>query len=228
MQKIILLNFTEIGTVFALIFKGAFAPAAGLGGIVGVLIQGFRRAAFSYEAGVGSASIAHAAAKTNEPVSEGFVALLEPFIDTVVICTMTAIVIIITGYHENTIIEGGASLTSAAFATVFSWFPYILVIAIFLFAFSTMISWSYYGLKSWEFIFGKSKASEYSYKIIFLIFIIIGSSVSLGSVLDFSDVMILAMAFPNILGLLFLSKEVNLDLKEYFLKIKNGEIKKYK
>ena len=225
---IIIMHLDQLGYVFELIISGAFNADATLGGIIGVLIQGFRRAAFSNEAGIGSASIAHSAAKTNEPVSEGIVSLLEPVIDTVVICTMTAIVIIITGYHENTIIEGGASLTSAAFATVFSWFPYILVIAIFLFAFSTMISWSYYGLKSWEFIFGKSKASEYSYKIIFLIFIIIGSSVSLGSVLDFSDVMILAMAFPNILGLLFLSKEVNLDLKEYFLKIKNGEIKKYK
>ena len=217
---IILLNFTEIGTVFALIFKGAFAPAAGLGGIVGVLIQGFRRAAFSNEAGVGSASIAHAAAKTNEPVSEGFVALLEPFIDTVVICTMTAFVLIITGFHNVQGVEG-AQMTSQAFGSVFSWFPYLLVIAIFLFAFSTMISWSYYGLKAWTFLFGRTKLSVYSYKLLFLLFIIIGSSVKLGAVLDFSDMMILAMAFPNIIGLLILSKEVRVDLDDYYNRLKS-------
>jgi AGCS family alanine or glycine:cation symporter len=224
---IILLNITEVGNVFVLIFKGAFAPAAGLGGIIGVLIQGFRRAAFSNEAGVGSASIAHAAAKTNEPVSEGIVSLLEPFIDTVVICTMTALVLIITGFHDVQGVEG-AQMTSQAFGSVFSWFPYLLVIAIFLFAFSTMISWSYYGLKSWTFLFGKSKASEYSYKLLFLIFIVIGSSVQLGAVLDFSDMMILAMAFPNIVGLLILSKEVRFDLDTYYDKLKSGVIKKFK
>jgi len=224
---IILLNFSEIGNVFVLIFKGAFAPAAGLGGIIGVLIQGFRRAAFSNEAGVGSASIAHAAAKTNEPVSEGIVALLEPFIDTVVICTMTALVLIITGFHDVQGVEG-AQMTSQAFGSVFSWFPYLLVVAIFLFAFSTMISWSYYGLKAWTFLFGKSKVSEYSYKLLFLIFIVIGSSVKLGAVLDFSDMMILAMAFPNIIGLLILSKEVRFDLDTYYNKLKSGAIKKFK
>ena len=224
---IILMNVTEIGTVLGLIFKGAFAPDAALGGVIGVLIQGFRRAAFSNEAGVGSASIAHSAAKTNEPVSEGIVALLEPFIDTVVICTMTALVIIFTGMYN---VEGleGAQMTSHAFGSVFSWFPYLLVVAIFLFAFSTMISWSYYGLKSWTFLFGKSKVSEYSYKLMFLIFIVIGSSVKLGSVLDFSDMMILAMAFPNIVGLLILSKEVRFDLDSYFSRLKSGDIKKYK
>ena len=223
---IILLNITEIGNVFALIFKGAFAPA-GLGGIIGVLIQGFRRAAFSNEAGVGSASIAHAAAKTNAPVSEGIVALLEPFIDTVVICTMTALVLIITGFHNVQGVEG-AQMTSQAFGSVFSWFPYLLVIAIFLFAFSTMISWSYYGLKAWTFLFGKTKLSVYSYKLLFLPFIIIGSSVKLGAVLDFSDMMILAMAFPNIIGLLILSKEVRVDLDEYFSRLKSGVIKRFK
>ena len=224
---IILLNITEIGNVFALIFKGAFAPAAGLGGIIGVLIQGFRRAAFSNEAGVGSASIAHAAAKTNEPVSEGIVALLEPFIDTVVICTMTALVLIITGFHNVQGVEG-AQMTSQAFGSVFSWFPYLLVIAIFLFAFSTMISWSYYGLKAWTFLFGKTKLSVYSYKLLFLLFIIVGSSVKLGAVLDFSDMMILAMAFPNIIGLLILSKEVRVDLDDYYSRLKSGVIKRFK
>tara|TARA_Y100001954_G_scaffold159262_1_gene169041 strand:+ start:3029 stop:4537 length:1509 start_codon:yes stop_codon:yes gene_type:complete len=224
---IIGMNIAEIGSVFVMIFNGAFASDAAFGGIIGVLIQGFRRAAFSNEAGVGSASIAHSAAKTNEPVSEGIVALLEPFIDTVVICTMTAIVLIITGFHNVEGVEG-AQMTSQAFGSVFSWFPYLLVFAIFLFAFSTMISWSYYGLKSWEFLFGKSKNSEYSYKLLFLIFIVIGSSVNLGAVLDFSDMMILAMAFPNILGLLILSKEVRIDLDEYFEKLKTGVIKKFK
>ena len=224
---IILINISEVGNVFVLIFNGAFAPDAAFGGIIGVLIQGFRRAAFSNEAGVGSAAIAHSAAKTKEPVSEGIVSLLEPFIDTVVICTMTALVIIFTGMYN---VEGleGAQMTSNAFGSVFSWFPYLLVIAIFLFAFSTMISWSYYGLKSWEFLFGKSKFSEYSYKSIFLLFIIVGSSLKLGAVLDFSDMMILAMAFPNIIGLLILSKEVKIDLNSYLKRLKSGEIKKYK
>ena len=162
---IILMNITEVGSVFALIIKGAFAPDAALGGVIGVLIQGFRRAAFSNEAGIGSASIAHSAAKTNEPVSEGIVALLEPFIDTVVICTMTALVIIFTGMYNVPGLEG-AQMTSNAFGSVFSWFPYLLVIAIFLFAFSTMISWYYYGLKAWEFLFGKNKASEYALSLI--------------------------------------------------------------
>tara|TARA_B100001741_G_C16554369_1_gene601573 strand:- start:2808 stop:4319 length:1512 start_codon:yes stop_codon:yes gene_type:complete len=224
---ILVVNFSEIGNAFALIFKGAFAPSAAFGGFIGVIIQGFRRAAFSNEAGVGSASIAHSATKTNEPVSEGIVSLLEPFIDTVVICTMTALVIIVTGMSGVQGVEG-AQLTSQAFESVISWFPYVLVIAIFLFAFSTMISWSYYGLKSWTYLFGSSKKSELIYKFIFLIFIIIGSSVKLGAVLDFSDMMILAMAFPNILGLLILSGEVKLDLKIYLDKVKNGVFKKIK
>ncbi|MAZ54709.1 MAG: amino acid carrier protein [Flavobacteriales bacterium] len=224
---IIVVNFSEIGNAFDMIFKGAFAPSAAFGGFIGVIIQGFRRAAFSNEAGVGSASIAHSATKTNEPVSEGIVSLLEPFIDTVVICTMTALVIIVTGMSGVQGIEG-AQLTSQAFESVISWFPYVLVIAIFLFAFSTMISWSYYGLKSWTYLFGSSKKSELVYKFIFLIFIIVGSSVKLGAVLDFSDMMILAMAFPNILGLLILSGEVKIDLKEYLNKIKSGVIKKIK
>lgn len=225
---IILLNFSEIGFVVSEIISGAFTPKAGFGGIVGVLIIGFKRAAFSNEAGVGSASIAHSAAKTKEPVSEGMVALLEPFIDTVVICTMTAFVIIITGNYENVDGLGGSELTAQAFGSVISWFPYILTIAILLFAFSTMISWSYYGLKSWTFLFGKSKVSELSYKLMFMLFIVVGSSVSLGAVVDFSDMMILAMAFPNIIGLLIMSGEVKSDLKDYFKKITSGEIKKYK
>ncbi|WP_421754560.1 amino acid carrier protein [Croceimicrobium sp.] len=220
---IIFRNFGNIGEAFALIIDGAFNPSAMLGGFIGVMIQGVRRAAFSNEAGVGSAAIAHSAAKTKHAVSEGFVALLEPFIDTVVVCTLTALVLIFTGYYDDGGM-GGAQLTSQAFGSVISWFPYVLVIAIFLFAFSTMISWSYYGLRAWTFLFGRSQMTEIIYKVIFCVFIIIGSSVSLGAVLDFSDMMILAMAFPNIIGLLLLSGEVRSELKDYWSKIKKGEI----
>ena len=224
---IIAMNYDQIFDVFGLIFDSAFSGDAAKGGFVGVLVQGFRRAAFSNEAGVGSAAIAHSAVKTNEPVTEGIVALLEPFIDTVVICTMTALVIIITGRHTGYDLEG-AQLTSSAFESVISWFPMLLVVAIFLFAFSTMISWSYYGLKAWTYLFGQSKLTEYSYKLLFLIFIILGSSISLGTVIDFSDMMILAMAFPNILGLYLMSGEVRADLRDYLARVKSGAIKKFK
>ncbi len=224
---IIVVNYDQVFDVFGLIFDAAFSGDAAKGGFIGVLVQGFRRAAFSNEAGVGSAAIAHSAVKTNEPVTEGIVALLEPFIDTVVICTMTALVIVITGRHTGYDLEG-AQLTSSAFESVISWFPLLLVVAIFLFAFSTMISWSYYGLKAWTYLFGSSKFTEFSYKFLFLIFIIIGSSVSLGSVIDFSDMMILAMAFPNILGLYMMSGEVRADLRDYISRVKSGKVKRFK
>ncbi|MDP4935515.1 MAG: amino acid carrier protein [Salibacteraceae bacterium] len=225
---IIFSNIGNIGIAFTQIFEGAFMPSAMKGGLIGVLIVGFQRAAFSNEAGVGSASIAHSASKTNEPISEGIVALLEPFIDTVVVCTMTALVLIFTGFADGSSDLTGAELTSAAFSTVFPWFKYVLIIAILLFAFSTMISWSYYGLKSWTYLFGISKGSEIAYKVLFLLFIVIGSASSLGAVLDFSDMMILGMAFPNILGLYFLSGEVRKDLLKYFDDLKTGVIKAYK
>ena len=225
---IIGMNFSNVGDVFYEIFEGAFNSPAIKGGVIGVLIVGFQRAAFSNEAGVGSASIAHSASKTNEPVSEGIVALLEPFVDTVLVCTMTALVLVFTGFADGTSSFEGSELTSAAFSSVFPWFSLVLVIAIFLFAFSTMISWSYYGLKAWTYLFGKSKFADYSYKLIFLVFIVIGSSVGLGAVLDFSDLMILGMAFPNILGLLIMSKEVRMDMRSYFNRVKSGEIKKFK
>jgi AGCS family alanine or glycine:cation symporter len=225
---IILIHIENIGAAFAAIFNGAFSPSALKGGVIGVLIVGFQRAAFSNEAGVGSASIAHSASKTKHPVSEGVVALLEPFVDTVLVCTMTALVLIFTGFATDPAGLTGSELTSAAFSNVFPWFDWVLLIAIVLFAFSTMISWSYYGLKAWSYLFGRTKKVEYLYKLIFLIFIVIGSSVGLGSVLDFSDLMILGMAFPNILGLLLLSSEVRDDLKSYFKRIKSGEIKQFK
>jgi AGCS family alanine or glycine:cation symporter len=225
---IILLHLDNIGAAFSAIFNGAFSPTALKGGVIGVLIVGFQRAAFSNEAGVGSASIAHSASKTKHPVSEGIVALLEPFVDTVLVCTMTALVLIFTGFATDPEGLNGSELTSAAFSNVFPWFDWVLLVAIVLFAFSTMISWSYYGLKAWSYLFGRSKKAEYAYKAIFLVFIVIGSSVGLGSVLDFSDLMILGMAFPNILGLLILSGEVRSDLKSYFQRIKSGEIKRFK
>ena len=227
---IIGLNFSEIGHAFKLIFNGAFSPDAALGGIVGVLIVGFQRAAFSNEAGVGSASIAHSAAKTKEPVSEGIVALLEPFIDTVVVCTMTALVLIFTGFAEkNPDNLAGAELTSAAFAHALGgWSKIVLAFSAVLFAFSTMISWSYYGLKSWTYLFGDSRLADYSYKSIFLFFIIVGSSSTLGAVIDFSDMMILGMAFPNIFALYFFAGEIKKDLVDYFKRIKSGEIKTFK
>ncbi|WP_421811228.1 amino acid carrier protein [Flagellimonas sp.] len=220
---VIIMNIQNIGPAFSAIFEGALNPSALKGGIVGVLIVGFQRAAFSNEAGVGSAAIAHSAAKTNHPPSEGFVALLEPFIDTVVVCTLTALVLIFTGMHE---VEGmaGAQLTSDAFGSQISWFPYVLALAVFLFAFSTMISWSYYGMRAWTYLFGKSKRSEMVYKTLFLIFVVVGASVSLGAVLDFSDMMILAMSFPNIIGLYILSGEVRKDLDGYLQKLKVGQL----
>ncbi len=225
---IIFMNISNIGEAFSAIFNGAFAPDALKGGFIGVLVVGFQRAAFSNEAGVGSASIAHSASKTNEPVSEGIVALLEPFIDTVVVCTITALVLIFTGYGADQQGLEGAALTSAAFQSVFPWFRYVLIVAIFLFAFSTMISWSYYGQKAFTFLFGRNNTTRIIYKLLFLFFIVIGSSSSLGAVLDFSDMMILGMAFPNVLGLVLLSGEVRSDMISYFKRLKSGEIKRYK
>jgi len=231
-------HFTEIPAAFGTIIDGAFNAKALYGGIIGVLIQGFRRAAFSNEAGVGSASIAHSAAKPDEPVSEGIVALLEPFIDTVVVCTMTALVIVITNYggygavdafaNKNSGAVGDIALTSAAFESVISWFPMVLGVAVILFALSTMVSWSYYGLKCWTYLFGQSRANEYTYKILFCIFIVIGSAISAKAVFDFGDAMIFAMCFPNILGLYILMPNVRRALKDYWARVNSGEIKEFK
>jgi AGCS family alanine or glycine:cation symporter len=226
---IIITNFSFVDDAFGMIFSQAFNPQAGLGGLLGVLITGFRRAAFSNEAGAGSASIAHAAVKTKYPASEGLVALLEPFIDTVVICTMTALVIIIFN-GDNTVFtyggEGGvviingvasegAGITAAAFSKYISFSGPFLTIAVVLFAVSTMISWSYYGLQSWMYIFGKSKVSEIVYKLMFLLFIVIGAAGDMSSVWAFSDAMILALVFPNMIGLLILFPRVKDELGKY-------------
>ena len=226
---IILTNFSFVDNAFAMIFTQAFNPQAGLGGLLGVLITGFRRAAFSNEAGAGSASIAHSAVKTKYAASEGLVALLEPFIDTVVICTMTALVIIIFngdqtifnygGENGIVMIDGvaaeGAAITAAAFANYISFSGPFLTIAVVLFAISTMISWSYYGLQSWMFVFGKSKISDYTYKILFLLFIVIGAAGDMSAVWTFSDAMILALVFPNMIGLFFLFPKVKEELQRY-------------
>lgn len=240
---ILILNYDKIGWAFGQIFTGAFTGLGIAGGFVGALIQGFKRAAFSNEAGVGSAAIAHSAVKTKEPITEGFVSLLEPLIDTVVICTMTALVIIITGQLISDpetglyVLEGsqiatvggtsGVALTSAAFGSAISWFPYILAIAVVLFAFSTMISWSYYGLKAWTYLFGEGKVAELVFKIIFCVFIVIGAAASLGPVIDFSDAAIFAMAVVNIIGLYFLMSIVKQELQSYGSRLSSGEIKKF-
>lgn len=226
---IIVMNISRVPWAFEQIISGAFTPSAGLGGLMGVLIQGFQRAAFSNEAGAGSAAIAHSAVKTKYPASEGIVALLEPFIDTVVICTMTALVIVLFNTDgafiwgdvasKKVLIDGvrigGVDLTSVAFDSVLPGFRYVLTIAIILFAFSTMISWSYYGLQSWKYLFGRSQASDLSYKLLFCMVVVIGSAISLGSVIDFSDAMIFAMVFPNMLGLFLLFPRVRQELSAY-------------
>ncbi len=242
---IIVMNYDMIGQAFYQIFAGAFTNDGVVGGAIGALIQGFRRAAFSNEAGIGSAAIAHSAVRTKEPVTEGFVSLLEPFIDTVVICTMTALVIIITGQliadpttgmfvlneagDQIRTVTGntGVALTSDAFSSAFGWFRYVLVLAVVLFAFSTMISWSYYGLKAWTFLFGEGQTKELIFKIIFCLFVVIGASASLGPVIDFSDAMIFAMAIPNIIALYLLMPVVKAEMNRYLGRLKSGDIRKY-
>lgn len=224
---VIFVNFNLIDDAFAQIFNGAFSPEGIAGGAVGVLVQGFRRAAFSNEAGIGSASIAHSAVKTKYAASEGMVALLEPFIDTVVVCTMTALVLIITGFVDplNPPANDAQAilLTSSAFESAISWFPYVLTIAVVLFAFSSMISWSYYGFQGWTYLFGRSKKMEYLYKVIFCIFVIIGAAASLGSVIGFSDAMVFAMMVPNMIGIVILAPKVKDELNKYLKAIKTAK-----
>ena len=231
---ILLLNFSFLDDAIALIVKEAFNPTAiGVGGVIGVLMVGFKRAAFSNEAGVGSASIAHSAVKTKYAASEGLVALLEPFIDTVVICTLTALVIITFnssgvfayGGEGGVMIDGvmyeGAGITSKAFAEFIPYSDVFLTVAVVLFAVSTMISWSYYGLQSWKFLFGRGEKSDLTYKLLFLSFVIIGSAASMNSIWAFSDAMIFAMVFPNMVGLYILFPVVKEQLTKYLNAIKN-------
>jgi len=225
---IILTNISQVPAAFASIITEAFAPTAVAGGMIGVLVQGFKRAAFSSEAGIGSAAIAHSAAAVKYPVRQGFVALYEPFIDTIIICTMTALVIIITGvwnapeHHHLVEASKGAALTAVAFGSVISWFPVILSISVVLFAYSTMISWSYYGERCWTFVFGERHSMVY--RIMFVLFIVLASLVSADNILTFSDLLLLSMAFPNFLALYLLQDKVAAALKEYFAKLRSGEL----
>lgn len=216
---IIGINIEHTPAAISQILVGAFNGDALKGGFLGVMVVGIQRASFSNEAGVGSAAIAHSAVKTNYAASEGFVAMVGPFVDTVIVCLMTSLVLIFTGYSNGESGVTGAKLTSLAFESVFSWYGWVLLIAILLFSFSTMISWSYYGLKAWQYVFGDSKFSSTLYKLLFLLFVVVGASSSLGTVMDFSDLMILAMAVPNILALYILLPKVKEELNKYWAKV---------
>lgn len=217
-------HIDQVPAAFALMLSSAFGISSVAGGMLGVLAIGFQRAAFSSEAGIGSAAIAHSAVQTSEPVSEGVVALYEPFVDTIIVCTITALVIIISGVYVGGSGMSGVELTSEAFGTVIGWFPYVLAVAVILFAYSTMLAWSYYGLKCWTFLFGQTRGAEYTYKILFLLFVVAGASMQLGAVIGFSDAMILAMAFPNLLGIYFLLPTVRRELDSYWAKVKAGTL----
>ncbi len=222
---ILLMHVSSIGPGLATIVSSAFSWDAGAGGFAGVLIQGFRRAAFSNEAGTGSAAIVHSAAITDEPVREGLVALLEPFIDTLIVCTMTGLVLVVTGAHATPDAGSGIQMTSWAFATVFPWFPIVLSVTAVLFAFSTMISWSYYGEQCWAQLFGVR--SIIGYKVIFLAFVWLGAIFQARAVIDFGDMMILGMAFPNLIGVFLLSGKIRADLDTYMRKLRAGEFPRY-
>jgi AGCS family alanine or glycine:cation symporter len=220
---VIATNLPQLPAAFMAILDGAFTAEGVAGGVIGALIQGFRRAAFSNEAGLGSAAIAHSAVKTRNPVSEGFVALWEPFIDTVVICTMTALVIIITQQH----LVGGADgvqLTSNAFATVSSVFPYLLVFIVLLFAFSTTITWAYYGAKACSFLFRESKVALYGFKVFYLGMAVVGCTMPLASIVDVADGLLFIMAIPNLIGVYLLMPVVKRELNQYLERLKSGEI----
>ncbi len=227
---VIVANFDQIGAAFSAIFDGAFTGAGVVGGFIGALIQGLKRATFSNEAGVGSAAIAHSAVKTKEPVTEGLVSLLEPFIDTVVICTMTALVITIAGLNSAPF-DGagltGVTLTAASFTETAEIFKYLLALAVIMFAFSTMISWSYYGLKAWTYLFGEGSTVELVFKVIFCFFVIVGATIQFGAVIDFSDAAIFAMSIFNIIGLYFLMPVVKQELASFIARVYSGEIKRF-
>ena len=227
---VILLNINVLPEAIGNIFTGAFTGEGVAGGALGAMIIGFQRAVFSNEAGIGSASIAHSAVKTNEPVTEGIVSLLEPFIDTIIICTITALVIGTAQVADPAFAGGaeGVAMTSAAFEREFSWFPIPLAIVAVLFAFSTMIAWSYYGLKGWTYLFGESAASQFNYKMIFCVFVVLGCVVQLGPILDISDALVFLICVPNILGLYFFAPMVKREMKSYFARLDSGEIQKHK
>ena len=231
---VIAANFENVPAAFGAIIEGAFRPEGFAGGILGVMIIGFQRASFSNEAGVGSAAIAHSAVKTRRPVSEGFVAMFEPLVDTVLICTMTALAIIMAGAPSLQAgidqVQGGGGapdgviLTSDAFATVLPWFPAILAIAVALFAYSTLITWSYYGLKAWEYLFGRGRKREITYKVIFLTFTVAGCILSFSQVISFTDAALFICAFVNLLGVYLLLPVIKREMKKYLADRKSGKL----
>ena len=227
---VIIINADKVPWAISAIFTEAFNPSAMSGGMLGIMILGFQRAAFSNEAGIGSAAIAHATVKTQEPITEGYVGLMEPFIDTVVICTLTALVILTTVYEPSMVNEGiqGIALTSQAFSSTLSWSVLPLSFIAILFAFSTILSWSYYGLKGWTYIVGESVWAENIFKIFFCIFIALGCMINLSAVLEFSDALIFIVALPNILGLYILAPIIKIELTSYQKRLKSGEIKNYR
>lgn len=217
---VILVNITAVPAAFGTIVDEAFNPQGVAGGILGALIVGFKRAAFSNEAGLGSAPIAHSAAKTRHPASEGLVALLEPFVDTVIVCTMTALTIVIANpaswdEARNGESIGGVTITSDAFATVLPWFPYILTVAVLLFAFSTVLTWGYYGLKAWTYLFGRSRASELIFKVLYTVFAVAGSLLTLQTLIDLADAVLFTLAVINIIGLYLLAPVVKRELSSF-------------
>jgi len=216
---IILLNIGAIPDVIVGIFRSAFGLEAAGGGIVGALINGIQRATYSSEAGVGSAAIAHSAVKTNEPMTEGYVALLEPFIDTVVVCTVTALVILVTGAHLPFLYSdgplSGISMTSAAFEGTFSWYPVVLLVSVVLFAFSTLVTWAHYGAQAAGYLFGSSRRVDVTFKLLLCLALSTGAAIQLSAIIDFIDAMLFAMAIPNIVALYFLLPELQRDLKAY-------------
>jgi AGCS family alanine or glycine:cation symporter len=225
-------NAGQIPAAFGAIFDGAFSAEGVTGGMIGALIQGLKRATFSNEAGVGSAAIAHSTVKTKEPITEGLVSLLEPFIDTVIICTMTALVITIAGMnmgpYPNPAGLSGVQLTAASFQATADWFRYPLALAVVMFAISTMISWSYYGLKGWTYLFGEGSTTEMVYKLMFCGFVVIGCQISFSAAIDFSDAAIFAMSIFNIIGLYLLMPKVKEELSRFLAKVESGEFKRFK
>lgn len=229
---VILVNVTHVPDAFQTILRGAFEADGVAGGVIGALIIGFQRAAFSNEAGLGSAPIAHSAVKTNHPASEGLVALLEPFIDTVIICTMTALTIVIAnpaswGEARESGEPVGVTITSDAFETVLPWFPAVLTIAVLLFAFSTILTWGYYGLKAWSYLFGKSKTSETVFKAVWSLFVVLGALMSLDSLISLADSALFLLSVFNIIGLYLLAPVVKRELNsflEFVRARKAGEI----
>ena len=222
---VIIANIEHLPDAVVAIFKGAFTPEGIQGGVVGVLLVGFRRAAFSNEAGIGSAPIAHASVKTGEPLSEGLVALWEPFIDTVIICTMTALVIVITQNQLSDPNAEGVILTSLAFATVIPWFPYVLSVFVFLFAYATMIAYCYYGTKAATYLFGEKPAVEMGFKLVFLSATVVGVTMNFNELINFSDAIYFLMAVPNVIGMYLLAPVVKREMVSYFERLRRGEIR---